>query len=114
MTGITNAERERRAKAREQGAALLAQVHKKEIDDALLLAGDINGTNRTDGYTLSISISHAFEWNRYFQVVKPTVTDGLLPNETPDELAARLRADCLAEINESVNAFKDYLKRSTT
>ena len=114
MTGITNAERERRAAEKKAEFDRQARAREKELVGTLKMVDDINGTNRTDGYTLSISISHAFEWNRYFQVVKPTVTDGLLPNETPDELAARLRADCLAEITESANAFKDYLKRSST
>lgn len=71
----------------------------------------VNPTH-TASYTRSMSMSHAFEWNRNFQVVKPWVSDGLLPGETPDELAARLRADCLDELVEASAAFKDFLKRS--
>lgn len=66
----------------------------------------------TDNYTRTIALTHGFEWNRSYQVVKPAVTDGLLPGETPDELAARLRQDCLDELIEATSAFKDFLRRN--
>jgi hypothetical protein len=106
MTAEPTTERAKRAEN--------ARLRKEAEDQALAAIQHTIRPHHTEGYTRTIALTHGFSWNNSYQVVKPAVTDGLLPGETPDELAARLRADCLDELIEATSAFKDFLKRAST